>query len=108
MLLRNSDGGDGGGYYPDDGGDESAPAETETRGGEESMEGETALLPTSILGGKEFKPGDEVVLRIVHMGDGEVEVAYAKDDKKGDDNMNSGEPKPEMDGAMGKLNSMAG
>lgn len=37
----------------------------------------TALLPKSILGGKEFKAGEEVVLKIVKVYGDEVEVEYA-------------------------------
>lgn len=48
---------------------------TETDEMEESEP--TALLPKSILGGKEFKPGEEVVLKIVHIYEDEVEVEYA-------------------------------
>lgn len=41
-------------------------------------EGETtALLDKSILAGKPFEVGDEVVLKIVAMHDNEIEVAYA-------------------------------
>ena len=40
-------------------------------------DGETALLPKSILAGKEFHPGDEVVLRIVEMYEDQVAVQYA-------------------------------
>lgn len=36
--------------------------------------GATALLPKSILGGKDFNPGDEVVLKVVRLYDDEVEV----------------------------------
>lgn len=48
--------------------------DTET---EEDMGEATALLPKSVLGGKEFKPGEEVVLKIVHIYEDEVEVEYA-------------------------------
>ena len=37
----------------------------------------TALLPKSILMGKEFNVGDEVVLKISAIHDNEVEVEYA-------------------------------
>lgn len=48
------------------------PAEESSEG-----EGQTAMLPKSILAGKEFKPGDEVVLKIVAMQDDSVVVEYA-------------------------------
>ena len=44
---------------------------------EEPSEGQTAILPKSILGGKEFKPGEEVMLKIVALHDNDVEVEYA-------------------------------
>lgn len=50
------------------------PAETPEK---EAEGGETALLPKSILAGKEFQPGEEVVLKVVHIYDDEVEVEYA-------------------------------
>ena len=42
----------------------------------------TALIPKSLLGDKEFKAGDEVVLKIVHIYEDEVEVEYAKEGKE--------------------------
>lgn len=38
---------------------------------------ETALIPKSVLGGKEFKPGEEVVLKVTHVYEDEVAVEYA-------------------------------
>ena len=70
---------------------------------DEQMEGESALLPKSILAGKKFDVGDEVVLEIVAMHDDEVEVKYAKE--KGDA---EGEGESEMGKAEGRLSSMAG
>ncbi len=49
---------------------------------------QTALLPKGILGGKEFKPGEEVVLQIVADHGEEVEVKYASEEgAKGDSAM---------------------
>lgn len=61
--------------------DHSAPEKED-----DGEEGATALLPKSVLGGKEFKPGDEVVLKIEHIYEDEVEVSYAtgKDSDKGE------------------------
>lgn len=59
----------------------------------EHMDEPTALIPKALLGGKTFNVGDEVVLEIVHMGDGEVEVKYAKE-KPGEYGADEG--KPEM------------
>lgn len=53
--------------------------ETEDQGEDEAPEATTALLPKTILGGKEFTPGQEVVLKIVHVYGDEVEVEYASE-----------------------------
>lgn len=90
--------------------DESAPDESSQKPGSsedsEYPESETALLPKSILGGKDFKEGEEVVLKIVHLYDDEVEVQYApeKPEKEGEKGMMG---KPEMEMADQKLASMA-
>lgn len=47
---------------------------------DESTETPTALIPKSLLGGKEFKAGEEVVLKIVKVYGDEVEVEYATGD----------------------------
>lgn len=46
--------------------------------------GQTALLPKSILGGKEFKAGEEVVLKITHVYEDEVAVEYASEKPEGE------------------------
>lgn len=88
-------------YYnmDDQGGDKGGePPHDE---GKEAMEGESALLPKSILAGKEFNVGDELVLEIVAMHDDEIEVKYAAEG--GSQNAES-----EMGKAEGRLSSMAG
>jgi hypothetical protein len=92
-------------YYSDNQGDAPMDNSKAAEGGDEHMEGETALLPKSILGGKDFKPGEEVVLKIVRMHDDEVEVAYAP--AKPGEGEEHGESS-EMDGSMNKLSAMAG
>lgn len=78
-------------YYDDTPDDESSPFQAESdestdKPKKDNSEDEaTALLPKSILGGKKFKPGDEVVLKIVHEYEDEVEVAYAKREKSEED-----------------------
>jgi hypothetical protein len=88
-------------------GDESQDASEEKGEGDASMEGETALLPKSILGGKDFQPGEEVVLKIVGMHDDEVEVSYApeKAEPSSDDEAD-GNTGSQMDQAQSKLSSM--
>ena len=56
----------------------------------------TALLPKSILAGKDFKPGEEVVLKVLRILDDQVEVAYATGEGSKEE---SPEPGPEMDSA---------
>lgn len=71
---------------------------------DDKMDGETALIPKSLLAGKDFQVGEEVVLKIVHDHGDEVEVEYAPekpDEGKGDMG------KPEMDMADEKLGAMA-
>lgn len=69
-------------YFPMAGPSEPAGGEKPAEGAPAAPEkedegGTTALLPKSILGGKDFKPGEEVVLKIVRIHDDEVEVEYA-------------------------------
>jgi hypothetical protein len=93
-------------YYSmdDQGGDQGGgPPHDE---GKEEMEGESALLPKSILAGKEFNVGDEVVLEIVAMHDDEVEVKYAKEKKGGDGESRMADGDSEMGKAEGRLSSL--
>lgn len=64
-------------YYPEDdmAEDKSPPAADESP--EEGAAPTTALLPKSILAGKDFKPGEEIVLKVTHVYDDEVAVEYA-------------------------------
>ena len=103
-------------YPGGDGGAEdrtSADSPTGDRKPDDQMdrdEGETALLPKSILGGKEFQPGDEVVLKVVHIYEDEVEVAYAAEKKPGGEGAGLGSPGEggsEMHQAEGRLSAMA-
>lgn len=70
--------------YPQMGGSRDTSPEAPEGGNEEPHDesGETALLPKSILAGKEFRPGEEVVLKIVRVHDDEVEVEYAPEKPK--------------------------
>lgn len=77
--------------------------------GEEDSES-TALLPKSILMGKKFKPGEEVVLKIVHIYDDEVEVAYAKSsdqEEEKDDGSEMDRSSSPMKSSMGAMDQMA-
>lgn len=60
-------------YYSD-----AAPAQESSPSGEGADSSQpSATLPKSILAGKEFQPGDEIVLRIDKIMDDEVMVSYA-------------------------------
>lgn len=86
-----------------DGGGESSPAapapggnQPETSDSEDANQ-TTAVLPKSILAGKDFKPGEEIVLEIVRMNEDSVEVKYAsepKDDDKPEGGEMTASPEP--------------
>jgi hypothetical protein len=84
--------------------DSSPQPEHEAPSGE-GYDGETAVLPKSILAGKEFKPGEEVVLKIVAIHDDSVEVKYASE--SGDEHSEGGEePEPAAQPDGGGSSSM--
>lgn len=60
-------------------------------------EGVTALVPKSILGGKEFAPGDEVILKVVKVYGDEVEVAYASGEEETETETGPSEVDQEID-----------
>lgn len=70
-------------------GGESEAQSTETVD-EEAAESPSALLPKTILGGKKFEVGDEVVLRIKADHGDEVEVEYAPEKPEGEGESESG------------------
>lgn len=72
-------------YYGDAAPPASTAPEAKAEPQEEtSSDSQTAELPKSVLGGKEFKPGEEVVLEIVQVNEDSVIVKYAteKGEKK--------------------------
>jgi len=68
----------------------------------EDESGETALIPKALLAGKEFKPGEEMVVEIVHVYEDEVEIKYASEKKREDK-----KPSSQMDQADGAMEKMA-
>lgn len=59
---------------------EAAPESTEPESTEEGADdSQTAEIPKNILGGKDLKPGDEVVLNVVQVMENSVLVKYASD-----------------------------
>jgi hypothetical protein len=87
MAYDNPGGGGGGSDMFSDG-----PMGSPEKMGEKDSpgDGQTAILPKSILAGKEFKPGDEVVLRIVNMHENDVEVEYAPEEPEKEEGMEPG------------------
>jgi hypothetical protein len=95
-------------YYPDTSDTAASPDTAGKMDGDKKSgedEYETALLPKAVLGGKEFKVGEEVVLKIVHDHGDEVEVQYATEEPEKKDE-SGGEPS-DMASADAKLESMA-
>ncbi len=92
--------------------EETAPTGgAEDKETKEDMGEATALLPKTVLGGKEFKPGEEVVLKIVHVYEDEVEVAYATEHPEGEaEEEDEEEPMPNrstMDESMAGMDKIA-
>jgi hypothetical protein len=54
---------------------------TEDQNPDEQPEGETALLPKSLLGGGDCQPGERINLEVVHVYEDEVEVKPVKGDE---------------------------
>lgn len=65
------------------------PGQKEQEG---EIDGQTGILPKSILAGKDFKVGEELVLKIMRIGEKDVEVAYAPEKEEA--------PKEEGEGAV--------
>ncbi len=74
---------------PSDTSDSSAPADDSQ---EESSEGETALLPKSILMGKPINVGDTIELKIVAVHGKEVQVQPLVDQDQDEDTGNEENP----------------
>lgn len=94
-------------YYSDGG---EAPASS--KAGETPQTGAgaddqpTGVLPKSILAGKKFKPGDEVVLEIVRIHDDEIEVKYASEKGKEEESEAPDGREPEPASAPSGMSSM--
>ena len=54
--------------------DESTPHKDE-----DIYEGATGILPKSLMAGKDFKVGEEIVLQITRIGENDFEVKYASE-----------------------------
>lgn len=96
--------------YYNDGPEEEAPGSTPNKQErEEDMDERdeaTALIPKSVTGGKDFQPGDEIVLEVIAVHEDELEVRYAKE--KGGKGEDEGEEQPSMSRAMETNKTMSG
>lgn len=66
--------------------------EKEVEAKDTSSDSQTAELPKAVLGGKEFKPGEEVMLQVVQVNEDSVVVKYASEEH--DEEPTAPEPKP--------------
>lgn len=55
-----------------------------TEEGQPEGSGQTIEIPIEFVGGKEFKAGDELVLKVVSVEDGKMEVEYATGPDEGE------------------------
>jgi imidazolonepropionase-like amidohydrolase len=88
---------------------DAAPAPTETEPMEKESDkdqGETALIPESLLAGKKFEVGEEVMFKIVSMHDGQVEIAYATDHDESKEHMDEGGGEGEQPAPQDEMGQM--
>lgn len=93
-------------YYPPTEDTETTPAANGSDGadseqGAESV-GETALVPKTILAGKELQPGDTVTFKVVHLYDDEIELQPVSEGKETET-----ETEPEGMSANAEIDAMA-
>lgn len=81
--------------------EEASPSETPDapdKPKDDNEDGETALIPRSLFGGHEPKPGEEYVFQVVRSYEGdEIEIKYAPKKK---------ESEPPSDDANSKISAM--
>lgn len=89
-------------YYSDEATSPSRAEEAEKEGGEEGEP--TDIISKSLLAGKTFKPGDEVIFKIVRfVGDDQVQIKYSYGDEEGSEEEEAGEsPEEEAKEKAGK------
>ena len=76
---------------------DAVPDTTDAEAEDESTT--SALLPKSIMGGKEFKPGDTITLKVESVMEDEIQVCPVEEDSEEED--------AGMKESMSKLDSMA-
>lgn len=94
-------------YYSDAAAPPAEPTvpEPEPEGKEGESDSGTAVLPMSVLGGKEWKPGEEIVLQIVQMNEDGAVVKYASE-KGGEEKATPVEAPAPGGGNPGPMSSM--
>lgn len=89
-------------YYADAEAPEPQMTEQEPEPTEGESDSESAVLPKSILAGKKFKVGEEVVLKITGIQDDSITVEYATG-KGGKEDYSEPEPKGGNPGPMSSM-----
>ena len=78
-------------FYPET--DAAAPSEAESDNSgnpemqedqDDQAQGETTLIPKSMLGDRECQPGEKLDFEVVHVYDGEVEVKFTGYNEEGE------------------------
>ena len=90
MAYGSDNPGDESDYFND--GPKSEPQDKQKEGMEE-----TGLLPKALMAGKDFKPGDEIVLKITAVHEKDFEVEYASEEK-GEEEHKGGEEEMPSEG----------
>lgn len=92
-------------YYSD-----AAPPEPESKPkgemDEKGSDSAVATLPKSILAGKDFKVGDEIMLQITQLNEDSVVVKYAKGEEEGEKEAPPPEAPPAGTGAGSTMDGM--
>lgn len=89
-------------YYSDGAPEEAPVQEAEST----ESDSQTAVLPKGVLGGKEFKPGEEVVLQVVKVNEDSVVVKYASESPEEHAEESEPEPQPAQAPMAGGMNSV--
>lgn len=93
-------------YYGEMDGGGDAPDKPMDKGkDDETMEGETSMLPKSMFGGAEPNVGEEYIFKVEHIFENEVEVSYAKGGEEKDEEKPKG--KSSMDDAVSGFDDIA-
>lgn len=90
-------------YYADAAAPQPSMPEQEEEPTEGESDSQTAVLPKAILAGKEFKPGEEVMLKIVQVNEDSVVVKYSEPSGEEEEPPTAPEAVPPAAGGMGPM-----